>query len=82
MERRGHRGGFRFLNRVWPWRGSLRRGGLKAVPPCAPVSALGGETVRSGEGLRRKEHDTARRVTRDMENKFQFNTAIAALMEW
>jgi leucyl-tRNA synthetase len=31
--------------------------------------------------LRLKEHDTVRRVTRDIENAFQFNTAIAALME-
>jgi len=31
--------------------------------------------------LRRKEHDTVRRVERDIENKFQFNTAIAAMME-
>ncbi|RMH55500.1 MAG: leucine--tRNA ligase [Candidatus Hydrogenedentota bacterium] len=31
--------------------------------------------------IRRKTHDTIRRVTRDIEERFQFNTAIAALME-
>jgi leucyl-tRNA synthetase len=78
----GIEGAFRFINRVWRLAEDLADSGvLKAIGPCAPVSELGGEVSGPVKDLRRKEHDTARKVTRDMENKFQFNTAIAALME-
>jgi len=82
----GIEGAFRFINRVWRLAEDLAdSGALKAIGPCAPVSELGGDLSEGLAGpvkdLRRKEHDTARKVTRDMENKFQFNTAIAALME-
>jgi len=78
----GIEGAFRFINRVWRLAEDLAdSGALKALGPCAPISELGGDVCGPVKDLRRKEHDTARKVTRDMENKFQFNTAIAALME-
>jgi len=78
----GIEGAFRFLNRVWRLAEDLAESGaLKPIGPSAPLSALGGELSGPAKDLRRKEHDSVRKVTRDMENKFQFNTAIAALME-
>jgi len=80
----GIEGAFRFLNRIWRLAEELdEAGALLPVGPAAPVSALakGGELTGPAKDLRRKEHDSVRKVTRDMENKFQFNTVIAALME-
>ncbi len=81
----GIEGAYRFLNRVWRLAEELAAAGaLKALGPCVPVSELTrepGELSSAAKDLRRKEHDSVRKVTRAMENKFQFNTAIAALME-
>ncbi len=73
----GIEGAYRFLSRLWRLAEELE-GLLRPVRPCAAVS---GELSAPARALRLKEHDTARRVTRDIENAFQFNTAIAALME-
>ena len=73
----GIEGAYRFLGRIWRLVEELE-GALVAVKPCAPVE---GELSTRAKDLRRKEHDTVRRVTRDIENAFQFNTAVAALME-
>jgi leucyl-tRNA synthetase len=73
----GIEGAHRFLLRVWRLVDELAPN-LDPVGPCAPVD---GELTPAARELRRKEHDTVRRATRDLENKFQFNTAIAALME-
>ena len=51
------------------------------LSPTGPCVSVDGELSDAGKELRRKEHDTVRRVERDIENKFQFNTAIAAMME-
>ncbi len=74
---KGIEGASRFLNRLWRLVDELD-GMLSAVGPCASVST---PLTEAGAELRRKEHDTIRRVERDIENKFQFNTAIAAMME-
>ncbi len=74
----GIEGSHRFLNRIWRLVEDLEEH-LSPVGPCA--SAEGMELSSDAKNLRRKEHDTIRRVSRDMENKFQFNTAIAAVME-
>ena len=62
----------RFLERVWA---------LVLEP--APTS--GGDEASDGDAqvraLRRKQHQTVRKVTQDME-RFSFNTMIAALMEY
>ncbi|MGE4357363.1 MAG: leucine--tRNA ligase [Candidatus Omnitrophota bacterium] len=64
-------GAWRFLNRVWRM-------------------VEGGSKFKSGNGksessellsLRKKTHQTIKRVTEDIENGFKFNTAIARIME-
>ncbi|MBU1228530.1 MAG: leucine--tRNA ligase [Proteobacteria bacterium] len=81
----GIEGAKRFLDRVWrtacgPDTALRRFFPLLPVGPCAPLSALGGELTSVERALRRKEHETVQKATRDME-KFQFNTVISALME-
>lgn len=73
----GIEGSARFLNRLWRLAEELQDR-LVCVMACA---APANETQPVLTGLRRKEHDTVRRVTRSIENSFQFNTAIAAIME-
>jgi len=71
----GVEGSYRFLNRVW-----------KLVSELAPAVLGAGAVVPaslSAEGvkLRRVVHKTIRKVTEDIEERFHFNTAIAAIME-
>jgi len=74
---KGIEGSSRFLNRLWRLVDELDDV-LSPVGTCVGVEGTLGEAEAE---LRRKEHDTVRRVERDNENKFQFNTAIAAMME-
>jgi leucyl-tRNA synthetase len=74
---KGIEGSSRFLNRLWRLVDELE-GILSPVGTCVAARGVLGDAE---EELRRKEHDTVRRVERDIENKFQFNTAIAAMME-
>ena len=73
----GLEGSYRFLWRVWrlvdQWSGSLR--GASVLPP---GRAAQNEAERA---LRRKTHDTIRRVTSDLDPRVHLNTAISALME-
>jgi len=71
----GVEGSYRFLNRVW-----------KLVYELAPLvkeagapkpAALSADAVK----LRRMVHKTIRKVSEDVEDRFHFNTAIAAIME-
>lgn len=73
----GLEGASRFLNRVWRLAEDLE-GKLTATGACAKPSV---ELPSEAKKLRRKEHETVQRASRDMENKFQFNTVIAASME-
>ena len=74
----GIEGASRFLHRVWRLAQDLKED-LRPIGPCA---RLAGEDLQSGEkDLRRKEHQTVDKVNRDIENRYQFNTAIAAIME-
>jgi leucyl-tRNA synthetase len=71
----GVEGGFRFLGRVW-----------KLVFELAPVVSTAGVVVAAsltGEDgkLHRVVHKTIKKVTEDIEDRFHFNTAIAAIME-
>jgi leucyl-tRNA synthetase len=71
----GVEGSFRFLNRLW-----------KLVYESLPLIATAGrvDTAAIGEeakGLRRTVHKTIRKVTDDLDERFHFNTAIAAVME-
>jgi leucyl-tRNA synthetase len=70
-------GGYRFLNRIWrlatDWMDSVQG-----------VSAYDGGLDDLDEALQavfRKTHQTIRKVTRDIEERFHFNTAISAIME-
>ncbi len=70
-------GGYRFLNRVW-------RLARKWVPDAAAVAAFdGAESELSGptRTLYKKVHRTISKVTRDIEDRYHFNTAISAVME-
>ena len=72
----GVEGSYRFLTRlwrfVWQYRESLSR----------PASNLAAEDLRpEAKELRRLIHRTIRKVTDDIEARFHFNTAIAAIME-
>ncbi len=70
----GVEGAHRFLNRLW-------RLGLAVVDSAAGVKAYeSGELSPTLDDLHRKTHETIKKVTEDAE-RFQFNTAIAALME-
>jgi leucyl-tRNA synthetase len=72
----GLEGSFRFLLRVWRlvdhWAATISAGG---IPPCGPD---GSDAERA---LRRKTHDTIRRVTVDIEERMHLNTAVSSLME-
>ncbi len=68
----GAEGASRFLNRVWRivhrWHSRLD-------------GAAPGEETAAARALRRKTHQTIERVTRDISERMNFNTAVAAMME-
>ena len=71
---KGIEGSYRFLSRLWrlvfDMKDQLRSADASAdVPP------------KSMEALKRKTHQTIKKVTEDIEKRFRFNTAIAAMME-
>jgi leucyl-tRNA synthetase len=71
----GVEGASRFLNRVWRFvQGHLHE--LLEAEPAQPA-----DLFREGRQLRRTIHETVKRVTDDVEDKFHFNTAISAIME-
>ncbi|WP_045216747.1 leucine--tRNA ligase [Desulfonatronovibrio magnus] len=71
-------GAYRFLNRLWRLVMEL----LPILTPTGPCASFEQtELTEVQKELRAKEHDTIRRVSKDMIDKFQFNTAIAGAME-
>ncbi|MFW5931693.1 MAG: leucine--tRNA ligase [Desulfohalobiaceae bacterium] len=74
----GVEGAYRFLSRLW-------RLGQELGPmlrPCGPCKVLDNSELSSrARELRRKEHSSQQRISRDIQDRFQFNTAIAAVME-
>jgi leucyl-tRNA synthetase len=72
----GLEGSFRFLLRVWRlvdhWCETI---GGEGIP------ASGGDCTGTERALRRKTHDTIRRVTADIEERMHLNTAVSSLME-
>jgi len=72
----GIEGPHRFLHRVW--RLVDRHADALASEVRAPVPK---ELPAAARGLRRKVHQTIEKVTRDIEERVQLNTAVAALME-
>ena len=73
----GVEGGYRFLNRVWRlalnWESLIRN----AKPFNGSPEQLEGDS----RALFKKNHATIKKVTRDIEDRFHFNTAISAIME-
>ncbi|KAF0220241.1 MAG: leucyl-tRNA [Geobacteraceae bacterium] len=68
-------GSFRFLNRVWKL-------AYETLPLIEGASSLDADTLsEEGKALRRAVHKTIRKVSEDIEDRFHFNTAIAAVME-
>ena len=73
----GLEGSFRWLHRVWhiaqEWRERAVAARRASLDPAALTAAE--------RAMRRKTHDTIRRVTTDVDVRKQFNTAISAMME-
>jgi leucyl-tRNA synthetase len=73
----GLEGSFRFLSRVWRLVDQVSETvGGEGIP--APDPASLNEAERA---MRRKTHDTIRRVTQDLDPRVHLNTAVSALME-
>ena len=74
----GLEGSFRFLARVWRlivhWAETIGGEGIDSPDQCESLN----EAERD---VRRKTHDTIRRVTGDIEERQQLNTAVSAMME-
>ena len=72
----GLEGSFRFLLRVWRivdhWHETI---GGEGIP------SLSDDYLESERALRRKAHETIRRVTTDIEDRMHLNTAVSSLME-
>ena len=74
----GVEGGHRFLNRVWRLVQSCLESRITDVPVFdGDPAELDGELL----DLFRKTHQTIKKVTTDIEDRFHFNTAISAIME-
>lgn len=71
----GVEGCYRFLQRVWRLVNSL--GDEIRTAPAQPAGYL----VGVNRGLRRLTHYTIKKVTEDIDERFNFNTAISAIME-
>jgi leucyl-tRNA synthetase len=82
---RGVEGASRFLNRVWGLVFRMRPEILKHADTGGKESPAAlpelGDLSLSAAALRRKTHQTIKRVTHDIEREYHFNTAIASLME-
>jgi len=72
----GVEGGYRFLSRTWRIVMDYLED-IRGVEPFAGTAELEGEI----KALRRKTHQTIKKVTNDIEERFHFNTAISAVME-
>ena len=72
----GVEGSFRFLHRVW----RLVDDNVDSLNKVVPYS--GGETLSGAlKELHRRTHQTIKKVSADIEDRFHFNTAISAIME-
>jgi leucyl-tRNA synthetase len=74
----GIEGSFRFVNRVWRLAEEL----LGKIPPAGACSSGARDAVLPrARDIRRKEHAAVKKVGDDIAGRFQFNTAVAAVME-
>jgi leucyl-tRNA synthetase len=72
----GVEGAYRFLGRTW----RIVRDYLDDIGGVAPFAGRE-ELAGDIKALRRKTHQTIKKVTGDIEERFHFNTAISAVME-
>jgi leucyl-tRNA synthetase len=70
-------GARRFLDRVWRQVSES----LQTIRIAKPYAGDGSDLDPAAKALWRKTHQTIRKVTDDIEHSWQFNTAIAAVME-
>lgn len=73
----GIEGAHRFLHRVWNLAQELK----DVLLPIGAGAKIEGNLSKEAKELRYKEHYTIKKITEDIEAKYQFNTAIAAIME-
>jgi len=73
----GVEGSSRFLNRVW----RIVRRIIAQTPDMPHDAAALAAACGAALALRRKTHQTIRKVTEDIQDRFHFNTAVAAVME-
>lgn len=73
----GVEGAFRFLNRVW----RLGETWLDSIRSVAPFDGNPDDLNGEPRVLYKKTHQTIKKVTTDIEERFHFNTAISAIME-
>jgi len=69
---KGIEGSYRFLNRLWYLADEIIE---------VPQSFTSEGDAKVAGDIRRKLHQTIRKVTEDVDKRFRFNTAIAAMME-
>jgi leucyl-tRNA synthetase len=70
-------GARRFLNRLW----QQTADSLAVIGGVGPYAGDGDDLDEPAKRLWRKTHQTIRKVTDDIEHSWQFNTAVAAIME-
>ncbi|MFZ5451111.1 MAG: leucine--tRNA ligase [Thermodesulfobacteriota bacterium] len=73
----GVMGGHRFLHRLW----TLAHNLLPDIQEVKPYEGAGADLPAGLGELRHKVHQTIQKVSGDIEDRFHFNTAIAAVME-
>ncbi len=73
----GVEGGYRFLNRVW----RLALNWMDLIRDAKPFNGSPDQLKGSFRDLFKKTHATIKKVTKDIEDRFHFNTAISAVME-
>jgi leucyl-tRNA synthetase len=73
----GVEGGSRFLNRVW----RLTTEWMDRIKDAAPFDGSPAALDGAARDLYKKTHQTIMKVTRDIEDRYHFNTAISAIME-
>jgi len=73
----GVEGGYRFLNRVW----RLALQYMDSIKSAAPFEGNADELEGKFRELFRKTHEAIKKVTKDIEDRFHFNTAISVVME-
>ncbi|MBA4397391.1 MAG: leucine--tRNA ligase, partial [Syntrophus sp. (in: bacteria)] len=73
----GVEGSFRFLSRTW----RIVVDYLEDIKDIEPFRGQHEDLEEDFKSLRRKTHQTIRKVTHDIEDRFHFNTAVSAIME-